>query len=139
MLNKSVDARFCLLRAQVLKSLGKAEEAEKEMLMAYEHAHTIGFNAYFSNAEMPSMFTQSQEKLLAQGWAEGKDDAERQEYLRAEVEGSIGSHEEWDALSSDEQDAHWDEFHDRCALGVADEMYFYRVMMNKHMVGYVGH
>lgn len=137
MLNKSVNARFCLLRAQVLKSLGEEEEAENEMLMAYEHAHSIGFNAYFSNTKMPSLL--NQEQTLAQGWREGKDDAERLEDLQAEVEGSIGSREEWDALSSDEQDAHWEEFHDRCALGVADEMHFYHVMMNMHLVGYVGH
>ncbi len=52
---------------------------------------------------------------------------------------TTGSREEWNALSSVEKATEWEDFHDRCALGVADDMYFYRVMMKMHLVGYVGH
>ncbi len=50
-----------------------------------------------------------------------------------------GTQEEWDALTDEEQDDQWETFHYLCAQGIADDMYFYRVMMNQHLVGYVGH
>lgn len=50
-----------------------------------------------------------------------------------------GTQEEWDALSSDEQWEQWDSFHELCAQGIADTMYFYRVMMSMHLENYVGH
>jgi len=137
MLNRMVEARFCLLRAQVLKSIGMAEEAENETSSAYEHAHGIGINAYFSNAAMPVLF--NQEQTLAQAWRDGKEDAHSQEAFREEWQASNGSQEEWDALSFDEKADQWDEFHDLCARGIGDQMYFYQVMMNRHLVGYVGH
>ncbi len=135
MMEKALAARFCCVRAKVLESLGDADEAENEAGMAYEHAHDIGWAACRTNAEMPDLLRQ--EKLLVHGWTEGKLDAQRHEGFLAEA--SSGSQEEWDALSTAEQEAQWDEFHDLCARGIADEMYFYQVMMNKHMVGYVGH
>lgn len=73
MLNKVVTARFCLLRAKVLDFLGELVEAEDEALMAYEHAHDIGWAAYDTKAEMPAML--KQERMLAQGWTHGKRDA----------------------------------------------------------------
>lgn len=52
---------------------------------------------------------------------------------------NVGTQEEWDALSFDEQMREWDTFHDFCMLGIADEMYFYGILMSKHLVGYVGY
>ena len=64
------------------------------------------------------------------------DVEDRQECIEPQETGSL---EEWDALSAEEQASQWEDFHDRCTLGIADEMHFYRVMMNKHLVDYVGH
>ena len=133
-LNMIIDARFCLVRAKVLTMLGKLDEAENQEIRAYEMAHSIGWAAYTSNSALPAMMTQ--ENLLVEGWVEGKADAERQEDIQLYASGSV---DEWHALSSAEQIAEWEEFHDRCALGIADDMYFYHVMMNMHLVGYVGH
>ena len=57
----------------------------------------------------------------------------------AEAEFESGTVEEWNALSSEEQSSEWDSFHSLCAQGIGDEMYFYRVLMDKWLVGYVGH
>ena len=133
-LNTIIDARFCLVRAKVLALLGEVGEAESEELRGYEKARSIGWSAYRSGSEIHALL--KQESTLVAAWEEGKSDAEQQEDFEPAV---IGSREEWDALSSAEQDGQWEDFHDRCALGIADDMYFYRVMMNMHLVGYVGH
>ena len=52
---------------------------------------------------------------------------------------AFGSEAEWQSLSDEEQREAWDEFHARCAEGVADSLYFYAVLMKQHLVGYVGH
>lgn len=52
---------------------------------------------------------------------------------------SYGTEEEFNNLSGEDRDKEWDEFHERCVQGDADGMYFYRVMMDKWLVGYVGH
>ena len=134
MLNMIVDARFCLARAGVLASLGYVDEAENEELKGYEKARSVGAEASLSGSELPTMF--KQEHLLSAAWEEGRSDAIRYNDFEPEV---IGSQEEWEALSSADQESQWDDFHDRCARGIADDMYFYRVMMNKHLVGYAGH
>lgn len=134
MLNTIVDARFCLARANVLASLGYVDEADNELDMALEKASSIGWAAYRSGSELPSMI--KQEHLLVDAWKEGKSEAESEEFFEPEV---TGSREEWDALSSAEQESQWEDFHDRCALGIADDMYFYMVMMDMHLVGYAGH
>ena len=134
MFNTIVEARFCLARAKILASLGYVDEAENEECKAHEKARSIGVAASHSGLDLPTMF--KQEHLLSAAWEEGRSDAIRHEDFELEV---TGSQEEWEALSSAEQESQWDDFHDRCALGMADDMYFYRVMMNMHLVGYVGH
>ena len=52
---------------------------------------------------------------------------------------SSGTVEEFDALSNEEQSEWWNTFHDKCAQGTADDLYFYRVLMDKFLVNYVGH
>lgn len=49
-----------------------------------------------------------------------------------------GTREEWDALTEDKQLQEWETFHEKCAQGIADGMYFYRVMMSMHLEDYVG-
>lgn len=56
-----------------------------------------------------------------------------------EFESSCGSIAEWNALTDEERSSEWEEFHELCAAGIADTMYFYRVMMNMHLEDYVGH
>lgn len=51
----------------------------------------------------------------------------------------FGTEDEWNALSAEEQSSEWGRFHEKCAQGIGDEMYFYRVLMNMWLVGYVGH
>ncbi|WP_298150874.1 hypothetical protein [Flavobacterium sp.] len=50
-----------------------------------------------------------------------------------------GSTGEFEALTVEQQNQVWEEFHSRCQAGDADEMYFYKVLMSKWLVGYVGH
>lgn len=49
-----------------------------------------------------------------------------------------GTLEEFNTRSWEEQQALWDEFHRRDRMGTADEMYFYRVLMDQHLKGYIG-
>lgn len=49
-----------------------------------------------------------------------------------------GSQEEWDALTAQERSEQCDSFHEMNAAGTADELYFYEIMMAKHLVNYVG-
>ena len=51
-----VDARFCLVRAKFLATLGDIDEAENEELRAYEKAHSIGWVACRTGSELPIMF-----------------------------------------------------------------------------------
>lgn len=71
-------------------------------------------------------------------WQIGREECEELEALREEVENANGTREEWNALSSEEQSVEWNDFLDRNALGIAGDMYFDRVMMDEHLVGYVG-
>ena len=50
-----------------------------------------------------------------------------------------GTLEEFNALSPEEQEIHWDEFHRIEAQGSDEHMYFYRVLMNKHLETHFGH
>ncbi|MBC3871737.1 hypothetical protein [Undibacterium oligocarboniphilum] len=50
-----------------------------------------------------------------------------------------GTLEEYLALSDEEKQDIWEEFHSKCAQGVADELYFYHVLMAQWLEGYVGH
>ncbi|WP_041390670.1 hypothetical protein [Polaromonas sp. JS666] len=50
-----------------------------------------------------------------------------------------GTEEEWEALSEEDRTSNWEEFHSHCAQGIGDELYFYRVLMDKFLIGYVGH
>lgn len=79
---------------------------------------------------------------LASAWQLGAQDAsEYREYLakKADQDPDFGTQEEWAALSDAERAEEWNEFHERCEAGVADDMYFYHVMMATFLVGYVGH
>ena len=64
--------------------------------------------------------------------------AEQQAETDSEFE-TYGTKEEWEALSDEDKDSVWEEFHSQCALGIGYEMYFYQVLSNKFLVGYVGH
>jgi len=57
----------------------------------------------------------------------------------AEADFGFGTEEEWNALSIEERSSEWERFHELCAQGIGDGMYFYHVLMDKFLVGYVGH
>ena len=57
----------------------------------------------------------------------------------AEPDFEYGTKAEWNALSASDQSDTWAQFHSLCEQGTADQMYFYPVLMDMHMVGYVGH
>lgn len=57
----------------------------------------------------------------------------------SEYESGYGSEAEWDALGEAAKEAEWEEFSEKNMLGIADEMYFFEVLLERHMVGYVGH
>lgn len=56
-----------------------------------------------------------------------------------ERECNSGTLREWKALPENEREEHWENFHEQCLQGTADDMYFYDVMMRIFLVGYVGH
>jgi len=92
-----------------------------------------GFHAGTSGEDMPVLFRG--EQPLEYFWTLGRENA-------IDVVESLASHGtqvEWEALSEKQQAAEWDDFHRLDSRGIADEMYFYRVLMDMHLVGYVGH
>lgn len=50
-----------------------------------------------------------------------------------------GLRDERDALTVEEQSAEWDSFHEANAIGTADDLYFYEILMAEYLVDYVGH
>lgn len=126
----AIDLRINLMLASVFRKHGVAPDVdEKEisfeaMILGYGHSYSEGVRRVFEGT------------LLEEAYLSGRKNYED---LRAEVETSRGSKAEWDALSSNERAAQWDEFHEFCAQGIADKMYFYRVMMDLHQKDYVGH
>jgi hypothetical protein len=80
--------------------------------------------------------------LRGGNFASELDDPEVQFHLREEAGDYVdveGTQEEWDALSDEERAAEWKTFHELNADGTADEMYFYRILMNTFLIGYCGH
>ena len=126
----AIDLKMDLVLASVFRKHGVAPDVdEKEisfeaMILGYGHSYSEAVRRVFEGT------------LLEEAYLSGRKNYED---LRAEMVASSGSKEEWNALSLDEQAAQWEEFHEFCAQGVADSMYFYRVMMDIHLVGYVGH
>jgi len=51
----------------------------------------------------------------------------------------FGTRDKWNALNPEEKSAEWTSFHEANAIGTADELYFYEVMMADFLVDYVGH
>jgi hypothetical protein len=47
--------------------------------------------------------------------------------------------EEWSSLTPQEQSAEWDSFHEANAIGNADDLYFYDILMACYLIDYVGH
>jgi len=101
-----------------------------------DSAWNLGFNnptvpvpAFFNGTVLEKIYSEGQkERAYAIELAE-----DQEEWIKS------GSQERWDALSPDEQFEHWEEFHERCLVGTADEMTFYDLMMSIHQIGYVGH
>lgn len=135
-MNYALNARAELALARVFENINP-ELSEHHRECAYERAHSVG---YQTTAISPYF---EGEPLLLKGQRDGIEenvflDAYMAEQLM-ETYFETGSIEEWKALSKEQQEAKWDEFHHLCAQGVGDEMYFYRVLMNQWLVGYVGH
>lgn len=55
------------------------------------------------------------------------------------LKNSIGTKEEWDALSDETKVDELDRFQALCITGGADEMYFYDVIMTEFLKSYAGH
>lgn len=127
------EIRVAFAHAKLLAVLSaqQSEDAIEDVASKAEH---LGYSDYLQGEHaVPAMF--QGEADLSSAWEYGQDAALNREL----VEQSQGTRAEWDALSPEEQFAEWDGFHDACALGVADDLYFYQVMMSMHLVGYVGH
>jgi hypothetical protein len=67
----SLDARCHLALSRVLRCVD-ADRATDHEIMAYEDAHTVGFNR--PDAETPPTFFVGEDALLS-AWSEGKQDA----------------------------------------------------------------
>lgn len=91
------------------------------------------FDAADGILEPPVMFRD--EITLINWWREGFRQAQEHQALLSDE----GTKEEWEGLSEEEKGRQWDIFHALNERGIADEMYFYRVLMNEFLVGYVGH
>jgi hypothetical protein len=50
-----------------------------------------------------------------------------------------GTKEEWNSLTAQEQSAEWESFHEANAIGNADDLYFYDILMACYLIDYVGH
>lgn len=101
-----------------------------------EAAWTLGFDHFGEPVPIFFMGTVL-ESVYVEGQRAGAYDSDLSEEIESRLR--AGSQENWDTLSPDEQDAHWDEFHERCLTGTADDMTFYDLMMSIHQIGYVGH
>ncbi len=131
--SKALDIRSDYGLVKVLMASGIAvpnPQVSFDLVDVKTEAYLLGMEYAFQ--DMPLLFSGTS---LADSWECGKEYRERY----CDDLPVFGTEEEWQALSSDQQNEEWDEFHDRCAIGTADDMYFYSVMMNKFLVGYVGH
>ncbi|MFP3637555.1 hypothetical protein [Paraburkholderia sp. SIMBA_054] len=98
----------------------------------WEHAaEQLGYQADAGEA-LPPLFVGTS---LADRWECGRRDRDLTDFHESQE----GTQEEWDALSAEEQSAEWDEFHELCAAGVGERSYYYRILMDRWLVGYVGH
>ena len=103
------------------------------MWAVLEQVEAEGFLDGLADRDIPALYRDQQP--LVDFWNRGNDSGA----FAAEAAESSGTQAEWEALSEEEQDAEWDNFHSLNEKGVADDMYFYRVLMDMHLVGYVGH
>ncbi|NNM52103.1 MAG: hypothetical protein HKM02_07745 [Pseudomonadales bacterium] len=131
--NQAVDLKFNFMLNQLFKKYGLNVDKDEDELM--EQAYILGFTYHKSDAvgkvlESSPMLTEAYKYGIRES-IEMQDDACQQF--------SYGTEDEWKLLSDDERDSEWEEFHVKCVRGIADDMYFYQVLMNKHMIGYVGH
>lgn len=133
--SKALDARVCLAMSRVHEDKDEAENLE---LRARLHAFDLGWISYHNEDQLSALL--DGEPILVEEWSHGREEAEAYEAL-SERNGTseYGSEAEWELLTQHEQSEEWEQFHDLCSLGIADEMYFYPVLSNIHMVGYVGH
>lgn len=139
-MNLALQARVDMALARVFEDIDPSL-SEQHRTNAYENAHTEG---YQSEAVSPYF---DGEPLLLKGHRDGVEEnrlfdahaAEQAEIFYAETEFLFGTEAEWDAMPDEAKASEWERFHELCAQGIGDEMYFYRVLMNKWLVGYGGH
>lgn len=125
---RSLNIRCAFSLARLLAVGEDREELESLLIDDGPKSDAFSLGLSSSNDDVPPLFLGTP---LAFAWQCGRDE-------RVDQEVSVGSREEWETLSQAEQCAEWEDFHDRCRAGTADEMYFYSVMMDMHLVGYVG-
>lgn len=128
---RGLNASISLAKSRLYQSIGLESFAEDELCEALSEAHSDGCYDCQSGSSMSQLFRG--EPSLVSAYKDGFDAAGMNELY------GTGTQEEWHALTKEQQDVEWDNFHDLCAQGIADEMYFYDVMMKMHLVGYVGH
>lgn len=126
-------AKHDLKGSQSIPSVSYDGEGLYDYIDIYHATLELGnYDAANGHLEPPIMFRD--EVTLLKWWREGFTQFEEYQALLSDE----GTEEEWEALSEEEKDEQWDIFHDLKDRGIADEMYFYRVLMNKFLVGYVG-
>lgn len=139
-MNYPLEARAQIALARVFENI-IPELSEQHRAKAYDIAHTAGYHSAVATPYFDG------EPLLLKGQRDGVEEnalldahmLEQAEILSDEVNFRSGTKEEWEALSGEVQASEWERFHELCAQGIGDEMYFYRVLMNDWLVGYVGH
>lgn len=94
-------------------------------------AYTLGLTSHFSNGIADYFNGTPLREAYVSGHA-------LQDGI-TEESADCGTHEEFMALSEEDQQQEWNEFHARCIQGDAEGMYFYHVMMGQWLQGYCGH
>lgn len=130
MIVRGLKANIELAKSRVYQTIGLQDLADDLQVEAIICAQSEGFSDCQSG--MPMSNSLLGEPSLISAYEDGYS-------MAADMADSSGSLDEWHALTEEEQSLEWDNFHDLCAQGIADEMYFYRVLMDMHLVGYVGH
>lgn len=129
--NTAIQLKFDLMMSQIFIKHGVGSKNDECLVDGINSdAYVLGLNNF-----NPGIVAYFEGTPLMTSYLAGH--REHQEYL--DDLPASGSLKEFNALSDEERSKEWDEFHALCAQGIADDMYFYEVMMKQWQVGYVGH
>lgn len=129
--NTAIQLKFDLMMGQIFIKHGVASKDDEYLIDGINsEAYVMGLNNF-----LPRIAAYFEGTPLKKDYLAGH--REYQKYL--DNLPACGSLDEFNALSAEERSKEWDEFHSLCAQGIADDMYFFDVMMKQWLVGYVGH